>query len=196
MKNKQFLLCIAVFVALAVLAGCTENSPTEPGPTITQPATTQPSAAQPSESQGATEGHTSFAPDFTVYDRNGDPVKLSDFRGKPVILNFWASKCPPCRSEMPDFQKAYEEYGNEIHFVMVNLTDGTWDTTDSAKAFVDGLGYTFPVYFDTDNDAANTYHIYSIPTTYFIDANGSLVAYGVGALDMESLMSGIEMIQP
>ena len=140
------------------------------------------------------EAQNALAPDFTVYDRDGNPVKLSDYRGKPVVLNFWSSRCGPCQMEMPDFQKAYEDLGEEIHFLMVNVTDGSWDTVDSASAFIAENNYTFPVFYDTDISAASAYGVSSLPTTYFIDAEGNGVAYGMGAMDMDTLMSGIEMI--
>ena len=140
------------------------------------------------------EAQNALAPDFTVYDRDGNPVKLSDYRGKPVVLNFWSSRCGPCQMEMPDFQKAYEDLGEEIHFLMVNVTDGSWDTVDSASAFIAENNYTFPVFYDTDISAASAYGVYSLPTTYFIDAEGNGVAYGMGAMDLETLMSGIDMI--
>lgn len=140
------------------------------------------------------EAQNALAPDFTVYDRDGNPVKLSDYRGKPVVLNFWSSRCGPCQMEMPDFQEAYEDLGEEIHFLMVNVTDGSWDTVDSASAFIAENNYTFPVFYDTDISAASAYGVSSLPTTYFIDAEGNGVAYGMGAMDLETLMSGIDMI--
>jgi len=140
------------------------------------------------------EAQNALAPDFTVYDRDGNPVNLSDYRGKPVVLNFWSSRCGPCQMEMPDFQEAYEDLGEEIHFLMVNVTDGSWDTVDSASAFIAENNYTFPVFYDTDISAASAYGVSSLPTTYFIDAEGNGVAYGMGAMDMDTLMSGIEMI--
>ena len=148
--------------------------------------------AEAGESEDKAE--SALAPDFTVYDLNGNPVKLSDYRGKPVVLNFWSSRCGPCQMEMPDFQEAYEDLGEEIHFLMVNVTDGSWDTVDSASAFIAENNYTFPVFYDTDISAASAYGVSSLPTTYFIDAEGNGVAYGMGAMDMDTLMSGIEMI--
>lgn len=137
------------------------------------------------------------APDFTVTDASGNVVQLSDFLGKPVVLNFWASWCGPCKSEMPDFESAYVEYGNDIHFLMVNLTDGYQETVELAQEFINEQGYTFPVYFDTENQNATiTYGVFSIPTTYFIDAEGNFVAHAKGALDMETLQKGISMILP
>ena len=132
--------------------------------------------------------------DFTVLDKNNQEKTLLSFKGKPVILNFWASWCGPCKSEFPDFQKAYDKYGKEIEFVMVNLTDGSRETKETAESFIHSEGYTFPIYFDTKGDAANTYAIYSIPTTYFIDKDGYIVATARGMMDAESLQTGIDMI--
>lgn len=134
------------------------------------------------------------APDFTVYGRSGAKLKLSDFYGKPIVLNFWASWCGPCKMEMPDFDAVFQERGEEIHFLMVNLTDGRSETPETAADFIDREGYTFPIYFDTDQDAAMTYGVYSIPTTYFLDAEGYGVAMATGAIDRATLERGIEMI--
>ncbi len=134
------------------------------------------------------------APDFTVYDKDGSPVKLSDMKGTPVVLNFWASWCPPCKSEMPDFDEICKEFEGRVIFMMVNLTDGQSETQESAQAFIDSMGYTFPVYFDKDSDAAYKYGIQSIPTTCFIDADGNFVAYASGAISGDILKQGISMI--
>ena len=135
-----------------------------------------------------------LAPDFTVYDLEGNAHALSDFRGTPVVLNFWASWCGPCKSEMPDFQEKYEQYADEVHFLMVNLTDGSQETVESAQGFVEGQGYTFPVYFDTDYSAAIAYAVSAVPATYFIDEAGAMVAYGKGAMSGETLQRGIDML--
>lgn len=151
---------------------------------------------EPVPEEQAPEQELEPAPDFTVYDAEGNAVRLSDFRGKPVIVNFWASWCGPCKSEMPDFQELYETYGQEIHFVMVNMTDGAQETKESASEFIGKMGYTFPVYYDTDLDATYTYGVYSIPTTFFFDESGNVIAYGQGALDKETIMRGIQMLYP
>ena len=132
--------------------------------------------------------------DFSVYDENGNAYKLSEFEGKPVVLNFWASWCGPCKSEMPEFETAYQTYGDNIHFLMVNLTDGYQESVESAKGFIEKNGYTFPVYYDTSYDAAKTYSVYAVPVTYFIDEEGCIIAWGNGALSAEKLKEGIGYI--
>ena len=172
--------------------GTAEDSSSEP---TTAPGTSSENSTENNSGDTSTDENAPFmAPDFTVYDREGNTVRLSDFHGKPVVLNFWASWCGPCKKEMPDFEEIYKEYGEEIHFVMVNLTDGAQETMKTATTFLDSSGYTFPVYYDKDTDAAYTYQVYGIPVTYFINAEGHLIAQGSSALDAETIKRGIEMI--
>ena len=146
--------------------------------------------------QAPTEGERKdySAPDFTVQDIDGNEVSLSDFFGKPIVLNFWASWCGPCKSEMPDFEELYKAYGDDIHFLMVNLTDGSQETVESASGYISGQGYTFPVYYDTDMEAAMTYGVYAVPQTYFIDGDGNIVTYAQGALPASSLQQGVDLL--
>ena len=127
------------------------------------------------------------APDFNVLDKDGNTVRLSDKFGKPVVINFWATWCPPCKQELPDFDKLCKEYGDRVVFMMVNLTDGYRDTVDGTKRFVSGKGYTFPVYFDTKDNAASAYNVSSIPQTTFIDAKGNIYTTRIGAKDEATL---------
>ena len=143
---------------------------------------------------GATEEKGSEAPDFTVYDLEGNAHKLSDFWGKPVLLNFWASWCGPCQMEMPDFQKFYESHGDKVNFVIVNLTDGQQETVETASAFIAEKGYTFPVYYDTDIDAVAKYGVSAVPVSYFIDAEGYFTAWAQGALSADMLQQGMDLL--
>ena len=131
------------------------------------------------------------APDFTVTDGAGNEVRLSDFRGKGVVLNFWASWCGPCKSEMPHFQAAYEEYGEELHFLMVNMSTAFGDAKADAEDFLTEGGYSFPVYYDTGAECAYGYGISGIPVTVFIDAEGNIVSAKSGAMNEADLQRRI-----
>jgi len=149
---------------------------------------------QNESAEEATEPNRTMAPDFTVYDREGNEVNLSDYHGKPIVLNFWASWCGPCQMEMPDFHEKHQQLGEDITFLMVNMTDGARETVEGASEFVAAQGYSFPVFFDTEMNAAATYGVNSLPTTYFIDADGYAIAQAMGAIDKEALQRGIDMI--
>jgi thiol-disulfide isomerase/thioredoxin len=95
---------------------------------------------------------------------------------------------------MPDLEAAYKKYGEEIHFIMVNLTDGKSETVQTASAYIAGQGYTFPVYYDTDMSGAMAYKVTSIPITYFIDAQGNIVAYASGMMSASRLQNGINLL--
>lgn len=133
------------------------------------------------------------ATDFAVYDADGNLVNLSDYFGKPIVLNFWASWCPPCKSEMPEFETVYKELGETVQFMMVDLVDGSRETTELGAAHIEEQGYTFPVFYDSDQDAAKKYGITSIPTTVFINADGYIVTSARGAITELTLRQGIGM---
>lgn len=174
-----------------------ETGTTEETDTTEETGTTEIAGA--TEAAGAseteTDAKTDLANDFTVTDADEKDFALSSAFGKPIVLNFWASWCPPCKSEMPEFQTAYETYGSDVQFVMVNLTDGERETIETASAFVKDKGYTFPVYFDVNQDAAYAYQISSIPATYFIDKDGKVAASVQGMLDAATLKEGISLIE-
>ena len=195
MKNKKtLLLLILLFVLLLGGAGLLYRflgQSVEAKQLSTQPARQE----EPNETDEAEQSAQKIeAPDFIVYDAQGNEVRLSDYFGKPIVLNFWASWCGPCQSEMPDFHEKYLQLGEDIHFLMVNMTDGSRETIESAAAFITENEYTFPVLYDTQSSAALTYGAYSLPTTFFIDAEGYAVAQATGAIDADTLQRGIDMI--
>jgi len=132
------------------------------------------------------------APDFTVVDSNGGNVKLSDMKGKPVVINFWASWCPPCRNEMPDFEEVFREMGAGVQFMMVNLIGGG-ETREKADAFIERQGFTFPVFYDMTGEAAGQYNVRAIPMTIFVDAEGNVTGSSTGMLNKASLLEGIKL---
>ena len=198
MKSKKTVLIILLVFVL--ILGCSSVLYNRLGRDIApeQLAEQAPQASEPvsDDSAGSEEAEPEkvHAPDFAVYDLEGNEVHLSDFMGKPVILNFWASWCGPCKMEMPDFHEKYLELGDEIYFLMINMTDGSRETVDSASKFIAGQEYTFPVFCDTESDASAAYGVYSLPTTFFIDAEGYAIAQATGAINVEILDKGIEMI--
>ena len=141
-----------------------------------------------------TQDPVDLAPDFTVYDENGAEVKLSDYYGRPIVVNFWATWCSPCKREMPAFDSMYEKYGEDVVFLMVNLTAYMGDTREKADAVIEEGKYTFPVYYDTSGNAVDTYGIRGIPMTLFIDAEGNLVTYANASLSAELLETGLGYI--
>ena len=205
MKKTAKVLCALVSAAL-LLAGCGSGAKTETKASAEAESTTaaESPAAEGQDSIASKAGAESTAeessealtaaPDFTVQEADGTVHKLSEYKGKPIVLNFWASWCGPCRSEMPEFNEVYKERGTEVQFLMVNLTDGNRETVKSASDFVAAQGYSLPILYDTAQDAARTYGVFSIPCTYFIDANGMMTAQARGAIDKDTLLHGIEMI--
>lgn len=151
-------------------------------------------AAEGDGSGASDSANATAAPEFTMTDTEGQTLTLADFRGKPVLLNFWASWCGPCASEMPAIQSAYEQYGDQIQFVAVNMTGMGGETETSALSLIQQNNYTFPVYFDVDSSAAVAFGVTSIPQTYLIDAEGNIIGGLRGAMSDNVLAEGIQML--
>jgi thiol-disulfide isomerase/thioredoxin len=133
--------------------------------------------------------------DFVVYDENLNKVKLSDYIGKPVVVNFWASWCSPCKEEMPLFNEISSKYKQgQLVVLMVNMTDGQRETINTAKKFISDNNYNMNVLFDKDNTAAINYNIDSIPRTLFIDKNGYIVKDQKGEITKAELDDQIKSL--
>jgi cytochrome c-type biogenesis protein len=134
--------------------------------------------------------------DFTLKDLKGKSHTLSDYQGKIIVLNFWASWCPPCRAEMPDLEKFYQDSkGGDMAFLTVNLTDGIQEKEETARSFITKNGYTFPVLLDLETKVAEEYYVGSIPTTFIIDKDGIIRYYIPGQTNQETLDMLVENVR-
>jgi len=138
-------------------------------------------------------------PDFTLTSLDGEDVTLSELRGKKVVLNFWATWCPPCKAEMPHMQNYYEQYAKKdnVEIIAVNLTEAERDVTEDAKidsvmTFRESFDLTFPILLDQKNSAGLAYQVITIPTTYFIDSNGYIQRAIKGPMNVEMLKSYVD----
>ncbi len=182
-RHKNYLL-LTLFITFLFLAFSLYND-------LTSEVHPQPD----SQSQIDRQNSAISAPDFIVYDRQEQEVKLSDFKGQPVVLNFWASWCSPCRQEMPHFNQIFTEAGDDVVFMMVNLVDGQRETKSKGINYVDEQKYVFPIYFDIEQTAAQAYAVSSIPTTLFIDRNGNIAKSYQGPISQNTLREGIKLIK-
>ncbi|OZM56287.1 hypothetical protein CIB95_12770 [Lottiidibacillus patelloidae] len=133
------------------------------------------------------------APDFTIENLEGETVSLSDYQGKKVILNMWATWCPPCRAEMPDMQRFYEKYANQgVEILAVNMT--SQDTVSSIEEFKEELGLTFPILLDIHNEVGVTYRVLQIPSTWFINNDGVITNIALGAMNEEMMVKYIKQM--
>ncbi|MCJ0931936.1 redoxin domain-containing protein [Virgibacillus halodenitrificans] len=132
------------------------------------------------------------APDFELVSTNEEKVKLSDYRGKKVMLNFWATWCPPCREEIPAMQNFYDE--KEIVILAVNLTQTEAKKQDVVD-FMEKHRVNFPVLLDEASDVSNKYRIQPIPTTYMIDSQGKIRFKAYGAMTYEQMVSEFEKMK-
>jgi len=204
---KVILTTILVVVLSSglVMAGCVSSTPTPPAPTPTPPAPAPPAPAPaptppvpapaptlpvpapappaPAPAQGPEVGK--LAPDFKLQSLGGQTVSLSDFRGNPVLLNFWASWCGPCRAEMPFLQEIFEskEWSGKG---LIILTIDIGESPSRVKEFMESYVLSFPVLLDTDRNLALEYNIRGIPTTFFIDKDGIIQDIKIGAFSSKT----------
>jgi Peroxiredoxin len=132
------------------------------------------------------------AQDFTLVDLEGNKVSLSDFKGKKVFLNFWATWCPPCKAEMPEIEKVYQET-KDSDVVILGVEIG--EPLDTVKTFIVKNNYNFKVLLDQDQSVATTYGISAIPTSYFIDEEGNIISKRVGEMNYEDMKEYITKLE-
>ncbi len=199
-KTLIILIVIAIVLVGAYIAYDQLSDNVAPGllPDQNQSADTggdKEDASPAEEADGEnTSGKSGSAPDFSFVDAYGNSYNLSDFFGTPIVLNFWATRCGPCRNELPEFDAASREYEDKVQFLIMDLADGVSESMETAVAFVEKNGYTFPVYFDTSLEGMKAYGISAIPVTVFIDADGNIASQSIGSMSGETLRKGIELI--
>ena len=132
------------------------------------------------------------APDFTLDGLDGQPVQLSELRGQPVVINFWATWCGPCRSEMPSLQTAAARFDRQV--VVVGVDQG--EEISPVQEFVDDLGVTFPIALDKEMAVGARYNVKGMPTTFFVDENGIIRHIWVGEMNSVILAEGIATVWP
>ncbi len=172
-KNRTLILIIALISLIGVSLGALA---------LTQPAPkSDPVDAAAIQDLGP-------APDFTVDILDGEAKSLKDYRGKPVVVNFWASWCPPCREEAPALERVHEKYKDKVEFVGIIFQDREADS----RAFIKEFGIKYENGIDPNGAAARAYKITGIPTTYVIDSAGTVRAKWLGAISESQLSSFIE----
>jgi len=197
MNNQKKLLFLSLALVLLLGGAYVDYSRLGADLAPEQLAAQPPQEAEETADAADTEGEeqpAALAPDFTVLDTDGNQVRLSDYVGKPVVVNFWASWCTPCKQEMPEFEEMYKKYGEKVVFMMVNLTDGVQESKETAGSFIAQSGYTFPVYFDTQLSGVSAYGMNAVPATFFVDAQGNLAASHMGLITGQQLEENIGIL--
>ncbi|MDR3596315.1 TlpA disulfide reductase family protein [Clostridium sp.] len=193
MDKKLLLVLVICFVGFLTISYIGYNSLS---PSYNQKSMeSKVDTSQNNDSNNSSSKDKNKEKDFIVYDENLNKVKLSDYIGKPVVVNFWASWCPPCKGEMPLFDEISSKYKqDELAVLMVNMTDGQRETVDSAKKFISDKKYKMNVLFDKEESAAMNYNIESIPRTLFIDKNGYIIKDYIGEITKAELDNQIKSL--
>ena len=132
------------------------------------------------------------APDFTLTTAAGETFKLSELRGTPVVLNFWATWCPPCRAELPELQAASQRLAGQVAIVGVNQAEAPAEV----QAFAEKLGLSFTIPLDQSADVSRLFRVRSLPTTFFIDRSGIIRQMQIGPVTEATLAQSLKTIYP
>ncbi len=179
-NNNKMILTIAVIAIVVVALGYAFINSSKKEVAVKAPTPTNtPAATTTSANTTADTQQMPMAPDFTLMDLQSKPVKLSDYRGKVVFVNFWATWCPPCRREIPSFIKLIDKYGKDGFIVLGIAVDSR--EFDKVAPFAKKLGMNYPVLYDSKG-VSNLYGgIQSIPTTFVVNREGKVVYRIVGS---------------
>ena len=173
----SMLLLLAVGVAIAWQLGANSGG----GATNNLPA---------AQSVGPRTGL--LAPNFSLVDvKTNQAVSLDSLRGQPVWINFWGTWCPPCKAEMPEMEKLYQQYKGQVHIIGISM--GPRDDVPNVKQFVDLNGYHWEFIHDPDSSVMNTYQVTGIPSSFFIDKKGVIRAVHVGGATAPTLEANLKL---
>jgi len=131
-----------------------------------------------------------LAPEIALKDLAGNPVKLTEMKGKPVLVTFWATWCVPCRTEMPIFEKKYQQYKDSKNFVVLGVDVQQEEGVDAVRQFLSQVGVSFPILLDEDGSAESAYRIQALPTNVFIDRRGVIEQLRIGGPVSEEFVEG------
>ena len=189
---KAWKMTLSLMIAMVLLMSMSALATEVPAPEF----------AESTDAAPATEPEIEYndkgmprIPDFTLPGEDGSELTLSDLRGKKVVMNFWASWCPPCQQEMPDFQRYFTEMvegGEDYALLSINLADGVQETRENSVKFMQDNGYTFPVHYDETGMVFMMFSDGSIPVTVVMDEEGFLMNGAIGMINHDALMQMLE----
>lgn len=212
-NKKQLLISVVVLVAVVAVAvvayralsagqmsssisagsASTSSSSIDQSQALSQsPGNSSSANGSGSATSGGSSGNSQALPSFSVLDSSGAKVSSDSVIGKPTFIGFWATWCPNCVSEAPDIQKLYDTYGDRVNFMMIDCVDGQRETVDIAKQWIESKGYTYPVYFDTTNQASLALRVQYLPTIYLVDAQGNVTSMKIGSTSFDAMATALD----
>ncbi|HEY8890892.1 MAG TPA: TlpA disulfide reductase family protein [Clostridium sp.] len=184
MKKSLIVLIAVVLIGVSIITVNTYNSSNKGKNNTKQNASTKPTQINPNVIK-------TKAIDFKLKDLDGKELSLSDLKGKNVFLNFWATWCPPCKAEMSEIERLYQETKNS-DLVIVAVEIG--EPLSTVKSFIDSKKYNFKILLDSDQSVASKYNIASIPTSYFIDVDGNIISKNIGGMNIDKMKTYIKSL--
>lgn len=193
MKKNVFGLTVIVLLASIVILNILQDTRKGKGEDNTKGEIITQSASEEGRDETISEGLSpgEIPPDLELKTLEGQTIRLSDYQGKKVILNFWATWCPPCKAEMPHLENYYKTKAKKqnVEIIAVNLTNAERGSNklETVKSFADEYGLTFPIPMDETGEVGNTYQTITIPTSYIIDSKGTIHEKIIGPMDEEMI---------